>query len=115
MLYLIIHPEFDYELFNDGDIRICTKELEHRIIEADSADDAIFQYANYNEGEVRVSSLKNYFALQVASRKCEIASKNLIDKISAKEQKSKEDEVIARELAELERLKKKFEGVKNAH
>jgi quinolinate synthase len=110
MLYLIIHPESDYEMFSDGDMDSCTKALERHIIEADSSDDAIKKYIEYNEGKLRSENINNYFVLQVASKKCEVASKGLISGIRDKEQKEKNDKTITKELAELARLKKKFEG-----
>lgn len=108
MLYLIIHPECDYEMFNDGNIKSCTSALERSIVEADSADDALYRHIMCNEGEVRASSLKNYFVLQVASKKCEVASKGLINRIREEEESEIEDDTTAKELAELARLKKKF-------
>lgn len=109
MLYLIIHPEIDYEMFNDGNLGSCAKELEQRIIEADSADDAITKYIGWNEGEGHSSSrLKEYFCLQVASKKCECISNKTYEKAVVREHKEKVDAEIAKELAELNRLKKKF-------
>lgn len=108
MLYLIIHPECDYEMFNDGNIKSCTSALERRIVEADDADDALRRHILCNEGELTSNNIKNYFVLQVACKKCEVASKGLINRIREEEESEIENDTTAKEIAELIRLKKKF-------
>ena len=106
-LYLIVSTESDYEMFHENN-EASMKALERRIREANSADEAIIDYCKWNESEVTSEGLERYFALEVAKKKCETISKIVLDAEVAHEEREKEKKMNAVELAELERLQRKY-------
>lgn len=104
MLFLIINPEYDYEMFHDGDTRTCVRGLERRIYEGKNADDAILNYIEKNGFDVNLKTIENIIALRVDRDKCETVSKELVERIKERElqQKNSERQQIQEEIHRLQ-------------
>lgn len=113
MLYLVICPEYDYEIFYD-DIPTCMKRIESLIIEADNSIDAICKVIKnntgcYSDSVITSENIKKYFVLEVSRSNCEVPSKEFIKELMDKELEKKKVDEELKERKEFEKIKAKYE------
>jgi hypothetical protein len=109
MLYLVIYPASDYEMFNDGDIRCCMNSIKNHIVEANSPKEAIskhFEIEDYDENFLEYAL--GSFCLEVASKECVQVSAEDIKKLQNTQKQLEQQQEREKDLEELERLKKKL-------
>lgn len=113
-LYLVINPEYDYEILAEGDIN---ENFESHFVIADNSDEAILKYAeNYGDSieDLQIQSLTGYLAIAVQETKFKSLSAKAVGDLKKKIEQVEAEQELEEDLKELERLQKKLKAQKKA-